>query len=149
LDLPCYHPLFLYLSPSIASLMLMFTFPCVLPIVVQILCDHVPVSTPRVAVNIALVIGALCSVRGLYSYFSHSQILLALPSLTHSRSARRSWRQHTRFAGDERRGAQAPVSWLVLIKNGLGENTELGVHGVFNHQGRTMEHTSTHPAFTP
>ncbi|RCV24849.1 hypothetical protein SETIT_5G119500v2 [Setaria italica] len=26
----------------------------------KILCDHVPVSTPRVAVNIALVIGALC-----------------------------------------------------------------------------------------
>ena len=42
--------------------------------------------------------------------------VLALPSLTHSRSARRSWRQHTRLAGDERRGAQAPVSWLVLIK---------------------------------
>ncbi|RLM92306.1 protein RST1 [Panicum miliaceum] len=28
----------------------------------KILCDHVPVSTPRVAVNIALVIGALCSI---------------------------------------------------------------------------------------
>ena len=65
---------FLYLSPSFASLMLMFTFPYVLLIVVQILCDHASVSTPRVAVNIALVIGALCLVRGLYSYFIHSQI---------------------------------------------------------------------------
>ncbi|KAG2586760.1 hypothetical protein PVAP13_5NG075481 [Panicum virgatum] len=28
----------------------------------KILCDHIPVSTPRVAVNIALVIGSLCSI---------------------------------------------------------------------------------------
>ena len=60
-------PFFFIFVPSFASLMLMFTFLCVLLIVVQILCDHVPVSTPRVAVNIALVIGSLCSVRGLYS----------------------------------------------------------------------------------